>query len=197
MLGKKHLRIASATIGAINQLDDGDVREKHFHAFGSLFASSSDKELARYGKRLVSESPASSLVGKTLELNGATELGTPFDWQSYRGKVVVVDFWATWCGPCRRATPAVKTFYEQHREKGLEVVGVNLDRDHEALAQYLDENKIAWPNLVGEDGQRLAETYNVRGIPTFMLVNRDGKVVEVGHSFEALQPKIEELLKAS
>jgi thiol-disulfide isomerase/thioredoxin len=196
-LSAKHLRMASAAVGAINQIEDGDTREEHFNAFGSLFAASSDPELARYGKQLAAEAPASSLVGKSLELSGVTELGTPLDWEAYRGKVVVVDFWATWCGPCRRATPAVKAFHEEHREAGFDVVGVNLDRDTEALAQYIDENKIPWSNIVGEDAGALAKKCGVRGIPTFVLVSREGKVLEVGHSFESLQEKIEELLKAS
>lgn len=196
-LTAKHLRLASATVGAINQLEDGDKREQYFHEFGALFAASQDKELARYGKRLAKETPASSLVGKLLELEGLTELGAPLNWQAYRGKVVVVDFWATWCGPCRRAAPAVKAFLEAHRESGFDVVGVNLDDDHEALTQYLDENQIPWSNIVGDGGKQLAEKYNVRAIPTFILVDRNGKVREIDHSFDALQPKIEELLKAS
>ncbi|MBW3597987.1 MAG: redoxin family protein [Planctomycetes bacterium] len=196
-LSAKHLRMASAAVGAINQIEDGDTREKHFNAFGSLFAASDDRELARYGKQLSAEAPASSLVGKTLELSGATELGTPLDWEAYRGKVVVVDFWAAWCGPCRRATPAVKAFHEQHRDAAFDVVGVNLDRDQEALTQYLDEHKLPWTNIVGKDAGELAKKCGVRGIPTFVLVGRHGKVLEVGHSFEAMQEKIEELLKTS
>jgi thiol-disulfide isomerase/thioredoxin len=196
-LAEKHLRIASAAVGVVNQLEDGDAREALFREFGALFATSGNKELAGYGRRIAKESAKSSLAGTSLELEGVTELGVTFDWQAYRGKVVLVDFWATWCGPCRRAVPVVKAFLGAHQGEGFDVVGVNLDEDHEALAQFLDEQKIPWPNLAGEDGKRLAEKYGVRIYPTFLLVDRDGKVLEVGHSFEELQPRIEKLLKAS
>jgi thiol-disulfide isomerase/thioredoxin len=194
-LEEKHLRIASAAVGVVNRLEDGDAREALFREFGALFATSGNKELAGYGRRLAKESAPSDLVGVNLELDGVTELGVTFDWQAYRGKVVVVDFWATWCGPCRRAMPVVKAFLEAHRGEGFDVVGVNLDEDREALAQFLNEQNIPWPNLAGEDGARLAEKYSVRIYPTFLLVDRDGKVLGVSHAFEDLQPQIEKLLK--
>jgi thiol-disulfide isomerase/thioredoxin len=189
--------MASACVGAINKLDDGDAREKLFGEFGRLFAASSNKELARYGSRLAKAPPVSDLVGKPLELEGLTELGTPLDWAAYRGKVVVVDFWATWCGPCRKAIPGLKNLQQANREAGFDVVGVNLDEDPEALAAFLDQHELPWSNLVGEDATRLAEKYGVGGLPTFVLVDQEGKVVDVSHSFETFQSKIHELLKAS
>jgi thiol-disulfide isomerase/thioredoxin len=190
--------MASSTVGLINRLEDGDKREEHFVAFGGAFAKAGDKELARYGKKLAKKpgTVESDLVGKPLELAGTTAKGANFVWDAYRGKVVIVDFWATWCGPCRREMPNVKAFYEKHIDQGFDVVGVSLDQDQEALAQYLEENQIPWDNLAGDDTQELAGKYGIRGIPTMMLVDRDGKVVSVAHSLAALAPQAEKLLAA-
>ncbi|MCO6457178.1 MAG: TlpA family protein disulfide reductase, partial [Pirellulaceae bacterium] len=197
-LAQRHLRIASATVHAVNRLEQDEVREQEFQRFGKLFAASPDKELARYGKKIAKSSgPGSSeLVGQPLELTGTTTDGEAFAWDTYRGKVVLVDFWATWCGPCRKAMPKVKELYEKHRDGPFDIVGISLDQDLDALAQYLDENKIEWTNLSGEDTQELAKKYGVRGIPTMMLVDAEGKIVAVSHNIDDLTGKLEELLAA-
>jgi thiol-disulfide isomerase/thioredoxin len=195
-LAAKHLRMASATVDLINKLEDGDAREKHFAEFGQIYAKSSDKELARYGKKLAKkpETKESDLVGKPLELAGNTADGKAFAWEKYRGKVVIVDFWATWCGPCRKEMPNVKALREKLKDKGFEVVGVSVDKDLEALDTYLEENEIPWETLAGDEAGELAEKYGVRGIPTMMLIDQKGNVVAVAHNIAALAPQAEKLL---
>jgi thiol-disulfide isomerase/thioredoxin len=196
-LEEKHLRIASNTVRAVNRLEDDDEREKYFAEFGKLFAASPNRQLSIYGKTL-SKSPGeaeSDLVGKELELTGLTSLGVPFEWKKYRGKVVVVDFWATWCGPCIREMPHVRELHKKLKDKGFDVVGVNLDKDPDALAKFLEENDVPWENLTGEATQDLARKYGIRGIPTMMLVDREGKVVAVSHQVASLADKAQELVK--
>ncbi len=195
-LTHQHLRIASATVHVINRLEDAEEREKKFSKFGELFAKSNDRQLARYGKKLAKggKGRASDLVGKPLELEGITDLGTPLDWSSYRGSVVVVDFWATWCGPCLREMSHLQALYEELSDSGFDVVAISLDEDLEALAKFLKEKKLPWPNLVGEKARQSATKYDVRGIPTMMLIDRKGNVVAVDHKVEALRPQIKKLL---
>lgn len=204
-LGERHLRLASATIHAVNRLDSEDEkekeayleqREKYFTSFGELFAKSTNREMSSYGKKLAKkpEAEASDLVGKPLKLAGTTFAGSEFDWKSYRGQVVLVDFWATWCGPCIREMPKVRALYEENKEKGFTVVGVSLDKDLEKLGQFIEDNKVPWENLAGDGTADLAKKYGVRGIPTMMLVDREGNIVGVAHNVAALSEKAERLL---
>jgi thiol-disulfide isomerase/thioredoxin len=192
----RHLRLASATIHAVNRLENDEQREELFVKFGTLFAKSESKELASYGRKLArSEEAPLELVGKALELSGSTALGPPLDWASYRGKVVLVDFWATWCGPCLREMPRLKAIYSQFREQGFDVVGISLDRDLDAVDKFLQEHEIAWTNVLGEETQQLAKKYGVRGIPTMLLVDREGKVIAIAHQVEKLEDKIKEAIE--
>ena len=75
------------------------------------------------------------------------------------------------------------------------MVAVNLDRDEKALAEYFKEHQSPWPNIIGVDGRTLAEKYNVTALPTMMVVDREGKILGVGHSVQTLRPIITAALK--
>ena len=204
-LGEKHLRIASNTVRTINRLDSkdkqakeqfGEMRESYFAEFGNLFAKSDNRQLSAYGKKLAKslDSGASELVGKPLELAGETVAGAKFDWETYRDSVVIVDFWATWCGPCLREMPDLKAFYEKNKDRGLKVVGVSVDKDLAALDKFMERHEIAWETLAGEQVQALAKKQGVQTLPTLMLVNQQGKVVAVSNRIGKLSVQAEKLL---
>jgi len=107
--------------------------------------------------------------------------GNPISLADYRGKVVLLDFWAIWCGPCLGEIPRIKTVYEKYHDKGFDVIGVSLDEDEAALHAYISENEMPWRHIF--DAQKwsgdLVQQYGVRSIPAPFLIDRKGKVISV------------------
>jgi thiol-disulfide isomerase/thioredoxin len=210
-LDAKYLRLASATVHAINRLKDDAEATKRLKEFGEIFAASNEPTLSRYGKRLSqagagpgegggTEENLAAWIGKTMELTGTTAEGTKFELTQYKGKVVIVDFWATWCPPCRAMLPELKETYAKYHAKGLEIVGVDLDRELAPLTEYLDREKIEWVNLLPEEKEGtltypMADKYAVQLLPETFVIGRDGKIALVNHG-EDLTPMIEKLLAA-
>jgi thiol-disulfide isomerase/thioredoxin len=135
-------------------------------------------------------------LGAPLEIQGPTLEGPPIDLHSFRGKVVLVDFWATWCRPCVQALPEIKRLYERYREEGLEVIGVSLDTSTETLRTFVAKNEIPWPQIIFPDvrdrawDNPLARRLRVDAIPRLFLVQRDGKVIASNLHGPALESAI-------
>lgn len=113
-----------------------------------------------------------------------------------KGKVVLVDFWATWCPPCREEIPNLKAYYSEFRDRGFEIVGISLDREREALDQYIQENEIAWRiSYSGKYWQdETAAQYGVNSIPSTWLVDRKGLLRHFDLRGEELKKAIVALL---
>lgn len=107
-----------------------------------------------------------------------TASGDTVELARLKGKVVLVNFWATWCGPCRKEIPGFLEVYKKYKSKGLEIVGISLDqKGFEVVTPFVKKNEISYPNVV-DDG-KLAEAYGgIRAIPTSFLVGKDGNIVK-------------------
>ncbi|HEY3269147.1 MAG TPA: TlpA disulfide reductase family protein [Armatimonadota bacterium] len=119
-------------------------------------------------------------VGQTLPAFSATDVnGKKVSLADYKGKVLLLDFWATWCVPCRGEVPHVVSAYKTYRSKGFEVLGVSLDRDKAALADYTKKNGMTWRQVYDKDSNyALAKKYNVEGIPSCYLIDGStGKIL--------------------
>ena len=124
--------------------------------------------------------PMSELVGKVVPGFSATDFdGKPISLQQYRGKVVLLDFWAVWCGPCLTEMPNVKRVYNSYKDQGFDIIGVSLDTDEARLRNYLKKNNIPWRQIFTGQKWRspLVRQYHIRSIPAPWLVAKDGTLI--------------------
>ncbi len=108
----------------------------------------------------------------------ATFEGRELALSDLRGKVVVLNFWATWCQPCRTEMPAFESAYQQYRTQGVEFVGVDLSTDPEESRAFLSDLGITYPNGADTENQ-ITKQYQVTGLPTTVVIGRDGKVERI------------------
>ena len=171
---------------------------KAYEEFAKLIKTSEDEEIRDLAHLFEGPSRRLQLVGSKMDVFGTTLEGDELDWKDYRGKVVLVDFWATWCGPCLAELPNLKDAYEKYHDKGFEVIGVNIDNRRFVVDQYLAKNPLPWKQLHQEDeGNALAEHYGVNAIPFIVLVGADGKVISTEARGKALHEHLEKIYGAS
>ena len=143
-----------------------------------------------------STSHASPLVGKPLEVTARDLGGKEVAVQAAKGKVRIVDFWATWCEPCREQLPFLDKLARDHGEDGLEVYGVAFDEDRAEVEQFLAATPVSFPVLWEKGGGELPEKLDVTRLPTTFFVDRAGIVRDVHLGFAAEEaPKLESLVK--
>jgi peroxiredoxin len=122
--------------------------------------------------------------------------GRPLSVAQFKGKVVLVDFWATWCGPCVEELPNVLAAYEKFHDKGFEIIGISLDESESALKGFISKRGMKWPQYF--DGQawesKMAAKYGVTGIPMTLLIGRDGKIVARDLRGDELEAELKKLL---
>jgi peroxiredoxin len=121
--------------------------------------------------------------------------GQPINLASFKGKIVLLDFWAAWCGPCRQENPNVVKLYQQYHNKGFEILGVSLDRTKEDWLKAIKDDNLTWNHVSDLKywQNAAARLYGVNAIPQSFLLDKDGKIIAKGLRGEQLAKKLLEL----
>lgn len=136
-------------------------------------------------------------IGQTApDINLTTPEGKELSLSSFKGKVVLIDFWASWCGPCRKEMPNVVKAYAKFKNKGFEIFGVSLDMDKDRWVEAIAKDGITWPQVsdLKQWGSSVVKLYNIQGIPYTVLLDREGKILAKNLRGEELEQKLAEVL---
>lgn len=164
---------------------DSPIAEMMMNQANEIESAYKDYKLTASGNKMAPEISLKNPEGKTISLS------------SLRGKVVLIDFWASWCGPCRRENPNVVKLYHKYKDKGFTVFSVSLDKDAAAWQRAIKADGLIWPNHVSDLKEwqtPLTKLYGFNSIPYTVLVGKDGKIITTNLRGEDLEAKLKEVL---
>jgi thiol-disulfide isomerase/thioredoxin len=193
---------AAIMISGTTQLDARETRQKVLTivtgTLKSPAAAVAAKQIEASNAKFEARQKLLAMEGKPLSFVGATPGGGTVSSDAYKGKVVLLNFWATWCAPCKDDLPVLKKLYAQYHAQGLEVVGVSCDNDGQELVKFMGQNRdMPWPQLfdASQPGwHALASQYGINQIPAMFLIDRKG-VLRSAEAHDRLDQLVPELLK--
>jgi thiol-disulfide isomerase/thioredoxin len=145
---------------------------------------------------LAPPAPALEIGNAAPKLSALANDGRILSLDQFKGQVVYVDFWASWCAPCRQAMPVLDTLYQRYRTRGFVVLGVNVDTDRKSAQRMLDQLTPAFPVVFDPDG-KWPETFGLRDMPTSYLIDANGVVRYIKKGYrERDEKQIEAAVKA-
>ena len=203
--------VREATRRCIEQFPDAEAAALTFsHSMAYMSLEELESGFAKFTDK-VKESPLAKGIQEEIACRKATQPGAvapdftlndpdgnPVTLSSLRGQYVIVDFWASWCKPCRAGVPGMKELYARYHDKGLEIIGVSDDTKPEAWKKALEEDQTAWIHVIDEfpvknRPSRVGSLYGVHYIPSYFLLDKEGKVIgKMDH--DELAAKLAELL---
>jgi len=104
--------------------------------------------------------------------------GTLYKLSDLYGKVVIINFWATWCNPCLEEMPALDILHKRYKDRGLVILGISIDRKKETVEEFISKNPVSYPVLLDQKGEVFVNKYTVTGLPATYIVDREGHIVE-------------------
>lgn len=171
-------------------------------AYGLILERFADHRMARLAQGHVRRIQS---IGQPVAWSGVLASGEPLAAELLKGKIVVIDFWATWCGPCIGELPHLKQLYQKYHDQGLEIVGIPLDEDYGVLDQFLKTERLPWLQLLASAPAKtagnppvlpphpIADQYGIVAIPQMMLIDRQGKVLATNLRGDRLDDRLREI----
>ena len=217
LFGVMHIRALMANVDSIYESkEDAFLRENNNIVSAGLIRGRLNELLRKKGLRakfeLLGDTARNSVVGRELEYSlsrekstdiGAiapdftmnTPEGNPVSLHSIKAKVKIVDFWASWCGPCRAENPNVRNVYSKYHDSGLEIISVSLDNKKERWLQAIEQDSLPWIHVSDLLGWECAaaKLYGVRGIPFLLVLDEDNRIIGTklrGEELEACVSKV-------
>jgi peroxiredoxin len=150
----------------------------------------------KYKKKMVDDNPlAKGKVAPDFE-ELKTDGKTKMKLSDLKGKVVLIDFWASWCGPCRKENPNVVKTFEKYKDAGFTVMSVSLDSDKVKWLEAIQKDGLVWPNHVSDLGgwqSKVARLYGVGSIPLTILLDKEGKIIATNLRGQALEAELQKI----
>lgn len=166
-------RLQQQRLAAIQQQQELERQQEQLRIAQQANAKAQLQEQPR------AKSQGGEFLGKPLDLQFTAVDGSSVDLSKLRGKVVLVDFWATWCGPCMNEVPNVVSAYKKYHDKGFEIVGISLDKSKATMINVARAKEMTWPQYFDGAGweNKISTQFGIRSIPSMWLVNKKGLVV--------------------
>ena len=167
-----------------------------------LYQNSGFRDDMFYAGKLLDMSKRFEMIGKPITFSGVDLAGKKISSTDFKNKVILIDFWGTWCPTCVMTIPEMKRLYETYNKQGFEIVGVNVaksgvsvDKNKEVLVRFLEEKKLPWTTLSDatteeKGGMRLTRYFGVSEYPTLMLIGRDGKLIATDFDLKTLEKEL-------